>query len=790
MTEIKKTVSEYKTILKTAMDGFYLVDSQGRILDANDSYCSMTGYSLEELLQMSLKDIEAKETEEMIAKRIHRVLTEGHDRFETRHKCKDGRIIDIEASVNYDPADGGKFYSFMRDITDRKKFDQTLKENEEHLRSITESANDAIITIDSKGMIIFWNNGAINKFGYDKKEVIGKPLTILIPEKYRDAHLKGLDRFIATGKSHVIGNKVELSGLRKNGIEFPLELSLSTWKAGETVYFSGILRDITERKQRQEILEARTRLVEFSLSHSVDELLQKTLDEIEVLTRSQIGFFYFLDKDQRTITFQKWSTNALVEMCKTKGKGQEYDISEAGVWAECFYQQCPVIHNNYQELPHRKGLPPGHVPVIRELVIPIIRDNLIMAILGVGNKSVVYDKADVENTRLLGDLGWDLVERKRAEEKLLDSEEKYRMLYEGSSDAIMLLDEKGFFDCNDATLKIFGFYNKEDFTKIHPSQVSPPNQPDGEDSGTAANKRITEAFTKGSNHFEWVHRRQNGEDFPAEVLLSAFNFKGKQVLQATVRDIAERKIAHDLHIKNIRLETENKAKSEFLASMSHELRTPLNAIIGFSDIMTMGIGGSLNETQKGYVKDIHSAGDHLLLIINDILDISKVESGKMELLIERFSVDELMGETHSLVKYKAMQHNIDVIKNIDPQLGSIEGDKQRIKQVLFNLLSNAVKFSKEEGGKITVKVKKIGEMAEFSVSDTGIGIKKENLEKLFNEFQQLDTGITRKYGGTGLGLVISKKLVELHGGDIRVESVIGEGSTFTFTIPVKQVVKG
>jgi PAS domain S-box-containing protein len=494
--------------------------------------------------------------------------------------------------------------------------------------------------------------------------------------------------------------------------------------------------------------------------------------------------------------------------------------------------------------------------------------------------------------------------------ELRENEEKYRTLFDSSSDAIMLLEEEGFFDCNAATLQIFGLSKKEDFTKVHPSQISPPYQPDGADSITAANNMIAEAFRTGTNHFEWVHRRQNGEDFSADVMLTAFNFKGKQVLQATVRDITarkraedkirrqnefiklvidslphpfyvinikdhtiamankmvpvigegatcyavshkktspcgspehicpleevkitkkptvaehlhydindnprnmevhcypifdregkmnqvieysvditERKRAEELHIENIRLEHQNKAKSEFLAMISHELRTPLNAIIGFSDIMIAGIGGNLNETYKGYAKDIYKAGEHLLLIINDILDLSKVEAGKIELLIEKFSVNELLEETITLIKNQAIKRHISIIRDIDSQLEFMDGDKQKIKQVLHNLLSNAVKFSKEEGGTITVAVKRIDGMASFSVSDTGIGIEKKNLNKLFQEFQQLDSGINRKYGGTGLGLMISRKFVELHGGKIVVESIFGEGSTFTFTIPIQQ----
>ncbi|MCX9083512.1 MAG: ATP-binding protein [Candidatus Methanoperedens sp.] len=250
------------------------------------------------------------------------------------------------------------------------------------------------------------------------------------------------------------------------------------------------------------------------------------------------------------------------------------------------------------------------------------------------------------------------------------------------------------------------------------------------------------------------------------------------------RDITELKRSEKLHIDNVRLEHESKEKSEFLASMSHELRTPLNAIIGFSEIMTLGIGGNLNETQKGYVKDINNAGEHLLNIINDILDLSKVEAGKMELVIEKFSVHELLEETITLIKNNAIKHNINIVRDIDRRLEFIDGDKQKIKQVFFNLLSNAVKFSKEDGGKITIAVKKIDDMASFSVSDTGIGIEKKNLNKLFKEFQQVDSGICRKYGGTGLGLVISKKLVELHGGKIQAQSKYGEGSTFTFELPL------
>ncbi|MFA4956238.1 MAG: ATP-binding protein [Candidatus Methanoperedens sp.] len=256
-------------------------------------------------------------------------------------------------------------------------------------------------------------------------------------------------------------------------------------------------------------------------------------------------------------------------------------------------------------------------------------------------------------------------------------------------------------------------------------------------------------------------------------------------LLGTVQDITERKRAEKLCLDNERLAAADQAKSEILANMSHELRTPLNASIGFSELLKQGMVGELNEKQKHYVDNIFTSNQFLLTLINDILDISKIEAGKIELVPDKMSVPKNINETLTLIKENAMKHNVQLKMKIDPELEFIEADKQRFKQVLFNLLNNAVKFSKEEGGTVTITAKKEESMAQISVSDTGIGIKEENVGKLFNKFEQLESGISKKYGGTGLGMAISKQLVELHGGRIWVESKYGEGTTFTFMLPLK-----
>jgi len=231
-------------------------------------------------------------------------------------------------------------------------------------------------------------------------------------------------------------------------------------------------------------------------------------------------------------------------------------------------------------------------------------------------------------------------------------------------------------------------------------------------------------------------------------------------------------------------ERANQVKSEFLSTMSHELRTPLNSVIGFSDLLKQKIAGGLNEKQDHYVDNIIKSSKHLLDLINDVLDLSKIEAGKMEMRYEKMSLPSTINDTIELVRASAAKQNVMLIKEFDPHIDIIEADKQKFKQILFNLLSNAVKFNKPNTGKVIVSAKKEGDMVEISVSDTGIGIKGDELGKLFNKFQQIESGTSRKFGGTGLGLAISKQLVELQGGMIWVESKYGEGSTFTFQIPI------
>ena len=273
-----------------------------------------------------------------------------------------------------------------------------------------------------------------------------------------------------------------------------------------------------------------------------------------------------------------------------------------------------------------------------------------------------------------------------------------------------------------------------------------------------------------------IYRRRTGS-FSPEVIKLLQTFATQSVLA-----IQNARLFREIEEKSRQIEAANRHKSEFLANMSHELRTPLNAIIGFSEVLGERMFGELNEKQAEYTDDILSSGRHLLSLINEILDLSKVEAGRMELEVATFDLPLAIDNARTFVRERATKHGINLDVTVDERLGDFVGDERKIKQILLNLLSNAVKFT-PEGGRIGIKARQADGSVEISVSDTGIGISPEDQAKIFEEFRQVGGDYAHKREGTGLGLTLAKKFVELHGGKIWVESEVGKGSTFSFTLP-------
>jgi len=273
-----------------------------------------------------------------------------------------------------------------------------------------------------------------------------------------------------------------------------------------------------------------------------------------------------------------------------------------------------------------------------------------------------------------------------------------------------------------------------------------------------------------------IGKKTTGEFFPAVLdVLQTFAAHSSLAIQNA-------RLFPELEEKRRELEFASKHKSDFLANMSHELRTPLNAIIGFSEVLQEQMFGELNQKQIEYARDIHTSGQHLLSLINDILDLSKIEAGHMELFVDEFQLADAVRNAVTLVRERAAKHGVNLEVQIDDSLGLFHADERKVKQILLNLLSNAVKFT-PQGGRVKLQAEKSDGSALISVIDNGVGISPENQDLIFEEFRQVATKERNKPEGTGLGLALTKKFVEMHGGRIWVRSEVGKGSTFAFTLP-------
>jgi len=374
-------------------------------------------------------------------------------------------------------------------------------------------------------------------------------------------------------------------------------------------------------------------------------------------------------------------------------------------------------------------------------------------------------------------------ERKRAEEAQRRTERRFRELVESAPDAIVGVNREGRITLVNAQTERLFSYTREQLLG-QPVETLVPERFRGAHVGYRAGYVSTPQMRPMGASHHLYGRRKDGSEFPVEISLSPLETEEGLLVTAIIRDITERKRLEEKARHKDRLEDILHFKSEFIANMSHELRTPLNSIIGFSELLEDQLAGPLTDKQRGYIHNVWTSGKHLLDLINDILDLSKVEAGKIELHVETFPLREALVAALTMVRPQTAKKRISLRSEIVAET-RVTADPLRFKQIMYNLLSNAIKFT-PEGGQVTVAARTAQEaFVEIAVTDTGIGIRTEDLPKLFREFSQVGGEHTREQQGTGLGLALSKRLVELHGGQIWVESE-GEnkGSTFIFTLPI------
>ena len=564
-------------------------------------------------------------------------------------------------------------------------------------------------------------------------------------------------------------------------------------------------RDITERKRAEDALVKHDRLLN-GVAAAMTQLLVTSgyqtalkrslavLSEAADVDRVYIFENHVNENTGECLTRQRfeWGRDPVVVQDNLELPHLAYDVLlprwhprlQAGQSIKGLVRDFPQVE--------REILEPHNIRSI--LVVPVMMEETFWGFILFADCQSDRQWTDYEEsllTLIAGSIGGTLIRQHRSQ-ALRESEAKFRTLYESTSTAVMLLDENGIFDANSAALQMFGctqceqlggFATVQDGEKnYHPLGFSPSVQPNGQESWSLAQDYIATAISEGSCRFDWIYHKQNGEDFPAEVTLTAIELGNRKVLQAAIYDLGDRKATEKqlLQAKEA-AEAGSRAKSEFLATISHELRTPLNAVLGLSQLMGQEIFGTLNEKQKEYVNCIQSSGEHLLSLINDILDLSKVEAGKEQLCFVPLDIQDVCEYCLAMVREQAYDRGLELNLDIEPQAKICIADERRCKQMLLNLLSNAVKFTL--AGKVSLIVRKLPEGICFTVEDTGIGIAAEKLPLLFEPFRQLDSGLNRQFAGTGLGLALTRSLARLHGGNVTVKSTLGQGSQFTLCLP-------
>jgi diguanylate cyclase (GGDEF)-like protein/PAS domain S-box-containing protein len=451
----------------------------------------------------------------------------------------------------------------IQDITERKRAEEALKRNERVLRLFVQHSPASIAMFDLDMKYIVASRRYLVDYGLGEQDLTGRSHYEVFPEI--SEHWKEIYRRCLAG---AIEKADEDPFPRTDGRLDWVRWEIHPWyeesgRIGGIILFSEV---VTERKRAEQALQTRLRLSQFADSHSLEELLQTALDEAEILTASTIGFAHFLQADQKTLELQAWSTNTLKNMCTAEGKGSHYSVDQAGVWVECVSTHAQVIHNDYASLPasRRKGLPQGHAPILRELIVPVLHNELIMMIMGVGNKSSDYDDRDVKSLSQLANSVWDIIQRKRAEEDVKRSEKKYRMLHESMMDGFVSVNMDGnILEYNEIFRYLLG-YTKDEITQLTYKDITPEKWHAFEND-IVENQILKNGY---SEVYEKEYRRKDGVIFPVElhtVLLR--DEQGNSVgMWASVRDITERKRAElELRYMKVGLESANKELKAALA---------------------------------------------------------------------------------------------------------------------------------------------------------------------------------------------------------------------------------
>ena len=726
-----------RTILDSADVSIIATDPQGVIRTFNRAAERMLGYRAEEVVGKTTPGIihdpaEVQCRAAELSRELGRVIEPGFEVFVVKTRSgapeerewtylrKDGSRFPVRLSVTamFDAA--GRITGFMgiaTDLTERKH-------EEERFRLVVEAAPNGIVVVNEAGEITLVNAQTEKAFGYTRAELVGQPIEVLVPERYRAAHPAQRRGFLADPKTRAMGAGRDLFGRRKDGSEFPLEIGLSPITAREGLVVLAAVVDVTGRKR-----------AEAALREAHDELERRVRERTAELTTTNESLRHEIVQRQQAEGSMKGDEEVMGMIAAGRPLSDILETLARNLEAQTSGALCSILLLDADGVHLRHGAAPS---------LPEAYNRAIDGVAigpGVGScGTAAYLRQQVIVADIATDPLW-------ADFSGLALRHELRACW---STPIQSADGR--------VLGTFAMYYRQ------------PRSPTPKDFATIDRATYLAGIA--------IERKQ----------VEAALLRAKEDLEIKV---VER--TAELQAATEQAKSADRLKSTFLATMSHELRTPLNSIIGFTGIILQGLAGPLNPEQTKQLEMVRGSARHLLALINDVLDISKIEAGELEVSSEPFDLRASIGKVVGIVAPLAEKNGLALRAEIAPEVGQAVGDPRRVEQILLNLLNNAIKFT--DCGEVALTVELISDFklggapgqpaVRLRVSDTGMGIKPEDLATLFQPFRQIDSTLSRNHEGTGLGLAICRRLAELLGGEIRAESEWGKGSVFTFIMPLK-----
>ncbi|MFB2973847.1 PAS domain S-box protein [Aerosakkonema sp. BLCC-F183] len=786
---LQASEQRFRNLVETSSDWVWEVNEHNVYTYVSPKIFDILGYQPDEIIGKTPFELMPSSEAELVAAEF-RKLKDARQPFHclentNLHRCGNSVVLETSGVPFFDRQ--GNFQGYRgidRDITRRKQVEAELLAITNLQQAILDGTDYAIISNNIEGVIQTFNSAAQKMLGYTAEEVVGQitPAIFHDPEQLKqraEALSLELGKKIAPGREFFATKaqngtyEDEWTYIRKDGSRFPVLLSIKFLEdsQGKTIGFLGIAKDITQQKQIE--AQLRQNAVHLATAQRIAHLgsWETDLQTQEIVWSEEVFRIFGRDPASGPPSYTEFRQSVHPD-----------DLDRHDVSIQQTIEQGQLYEYEYRLL-HPDG----------KLRYLLARAE---AILDTNGKPV----------RVVGTV-LDLTDRKLAEQQLQESRMMLQLVLDTIPQRVFWKDRQfRYLGCNrtfaeDGQISIEEILGKTDFELPWAKWAHLYRADDTKVIKTGIPKLGYEEPTEFTNGKSlWIRTNKVPlTNSVGEIIGVLGSYE-----DITDRKLAEEKLRHtneELMLANVELARATRLKDEFLANMSHELRTPLNVILGMAEGLQDSVFGEMDERQKKSLATIESSGRHLLELINDILDLSKIEAGKLELEISDVTIKELCEASVVFVKHLAFKKGIHFHTNIPENLGSIEADERRLRQALINLLSNAIKFT-AEGGSVTLEVRlenaiETPELQEiitssipkssyhlcFAVIDTGIGIAPENLGKLFQAFVQIDSSLSRRYSGTGLGLALVKQIANLHGGTVSVSSEVGRGSCFTIRIP-------